>query len=187
MSIRSRLVCSFVLLVGGTCFAQSARSTGSDSVKVYSRSPVRWDVSFRSVDVDVATLIFSYSASGSIDVDFVNLTKESTGKVGLRLGAEWVGTGGAGGDRNFYHDLNALLRISAAGDRGRFDILLGTCVRGRDTWGFGPSNELASKIGVEVRLNIVSNYLGLLGKVSISERLTFVGVGLFLGYDSWQR
>ena len=185
MNMRFLLVCGFVLLVGGTCFGQSARSTGSDSLKVHSGSPVRWDVSFRSVQVDGATLIFSYSASGSIDVDFVNLTRDSSGKVGLRLGAEWLGTAGAGGDRNFYHDLNALVRVTAAGERGRFDILLGTCARGRKEWGL--ANELAAKIGAEGRLNIIGKYFGLMGKVSISERLTFVGVGLFLGYDSWQR
>jgi hypothetical protein len=107
--------------------------------------------------------------------------------VGLRLGIEWAGTAGAGGDRNFYHDLNMLFRFTVAGEKGQFDLLFGTCSRDRHAWGFGSTSEFAGKLGAEGRLNIISNIVGLFGKLSVSERLTFVGIGLVIGFDTWHR
>lgn len=187
MKMSSLSILGGVFLTGGLCFAQSVGSTGSDSTRVHSGSSIRWDASFRSAQVDGASLIFSFAASGSVDLDLVNLTKDTAGKVGIRLGVEWQGTVGAGGDQNYYRDLNILFRVTAAGERGRFDVLFGTSSRGRDAWGFSPANEFAGKLGAEGRLNIIGDIFGFLGKVSISERLTFVGIGLFIGFDTLHR
>ncbi|CAG0942845.1 hypothetical protein ANRL1_01094 [Anaerolineae bacterium] len=176
------LACSLAAL----CLGQGTESTGGGPARVTLPSPVRWDVAFRSVQCDGASLIFSNAVSGSLDLDVLNLTRTASGKVGLRLGMEWQGIAGVGGDRNYYHDLNILLRVTAAGESGRFDLLFGTCSRGRETWGFGSESAFAGKLGAEGRLNVISNIVWLLGKLSISERLNFVGIGLSIGYDSWQ-
>ena len=186
MKRRAAAILGLTLLAAVASPAQVAESRRADSAQTKSPSPVRWDVSFRSFQCDGASLIFSNAVSGSVDLDFLNLTRTTSGKVGVRLGMEWQGVAGVGGDRNFYHDLNILLRITAAGERGRFDLLFGTCSRGRDTWGFGPTTTFAAKLGAEGRLNVISDVVRLLGKLSISERLSFIGIGISIGYDTWQ-
>ncbi len=119
-------------------------------------------------------------------MDLVTLTQSSAGKLGFRVGAEWSGSSGVGGDRNYYRDLNALIRLTAAGERGRFDVLFGMSSRGIQHWDLGSPNEFVAKMGGEGRLNVIGNSFGLLGKASITEKLVVFGIGLFLGVDTWQ-
>ncbi len=184
MKRRSIQVLAFVFLACSACASQA--SMGSDSAGTDRRGPIRAGVSIRGVQVDAVSLIFLNAASVSIDVELVTLTHDPAGKLGLRVGAEWSGSSGVGGDRNYYRDLNALLRLTAAGERGRFDLLRGMSSRGIQNWGLGSPNEFVSKMGGEGRLNLIGNSFGLLGKVSVTEKLMVFGIGLFLGVDTWQ-
>jgi hypothetical protein len=174
----------FFVLVGGVSASQAkmpADSAGTDD-----RGPIRATVAFRSVQVDAASLIVLNAASVSVDIDLVTLTQSSAGKLGFRVGAEWSGRAGFGGERDDYRDLNALLRLTAAGERGRFDLLFGPSSRGRQAWGLASPTEIVAKLGGEGRLNLIGNYFSLFGKVSITEKLIVFGIGLSLGVDTWQ-
>jgi hypothetical protein len=185
VSARAILTVGFILLVHSLCLGQVAGKSQQDSAARNSRSPFRFDPSFRSIQLDAATFVFSHAASASIDVDLATFTQGSAGKIGFRFGAEWSGAGGAGGDQEYYRDLNAFVRVTAAGERGRFDLLFGTCSRRKAAWGIVSAGDFVAKLGAEARLNLSGNYFGLFGKGSITRQFGLFGVGLFIGVDTW--
>ena len=181
------------LIFAGACIAgvpHSMAMTGQesqDSLSCPRTSGTGGYPSFRSVQVDVASVVVRTSVSGSVDADLFSLARDGTAHIGIRLGAEWIGTSGSGGEKQYYRDLNALGRITVAGSRGRFDLLAGMCSRREMEWGLVEPHQWLAKFGAEVRLNLVDSVFGLFGKVSITEELGIVGGGLFLAFDTFRQ
>lgn len=112
---------------------------------------------------------------------FVPSVESRTVTIGVRFGPEWMVWGAPGDDSNHRMDYNLLMRTSIAGEVARVDLLLGYSWVGGSASSWGGN---VFKGGADLRFKLFANGAGLLFKVSSSRVTTFVGVGLFLGYDA---
>lgn len=170
------------------CAASLLLPESGMSMNPYDTDTVGWkphpEVSFRSIQIDASTLIFWYALSGSCDVDMIALSPHKHAAIGMRFGAERMGRSGAGGDRRDYYDLNCLVRLTAASERGRIDLTTGLAFRSQNRFSLAESAEPTLKLVLEGRLNILSNWVGVFAKASATHETIMVGIGGFISWDS---
>jgi len=144
----------------------------------------QFGLAFRSAQVDGYTLIIVSSLAGSCDIDLIELSPGRHATFGIRVGAEYLRISGFAGDRKDYYDVHWLLRFTAAGSVGRFDLAGGLTSRSSDRLRITGAGDQILMLFFEERLNLVSNWFGLFGKFTATLEPPVAGIGVFLTWDT---
>lgn len=175
LGVTPHVACFILLLLlpGRSARAQTDESVTADSVGIA--------IEIRSVQIDVTTIIFSYSIGISVDVDGI----EAGGNAaGLRIGFDHIVNGGLEGaaDGSPFNEAHLLARLTMSLAFFRWDVYGGLAAQ----WPNSLLLQFVPKAGMDLRFRILPPYFGLIVRVSktFSDPASYGGVvGVYGGYE----
>lgn len=141
---------------------------------------------FRSVQLDVSTLIFITKIGAAIDYDlFSNNNKSKTWQsLGLRFGVDriWKGTVGGSVTGSPFTNLNAFTRLSIEGKTVRLDAFAGGTFQFATNGGSEYKDKVYLKAGADLKVKLTPN-LGIIGNGALCSGSSYIGLGVYITYS----
>ena len=178
MNLRLLISVVFVFLIPFDAFASNR--TQVDSLETNVRNEFRF--SFRSIQIDAASIYFIESEAVSIDFDLIRHLAGGQSTLGLRFAVERFDIA------NYYrleeHHTefplsfgNFVIRSTAEGKQFRWDIYTGL------SYPLTGGSESHFKFGMEFKWMFIQKTAGLMLKLCVTSYTPFLGLGFVLGLE----
>ncbi len=133
--------------------------------------------------VDVTSLFFVNTLSGSFDVNFYDIDAENY--LGVRLGLDYFNKGTPGGpeEGSPFTDIDLLGKLSISGKYAEVNLCPGFTIHSSTSKLNNNDNGLYLKAAGEIKLKLYKDYAGLILKVGLSKE-AYGGLGIYFGFNS---
>ena len=148
---------------------------------------------FKGFQIDASSILLVNTFGIAFDFDIIKSFKDPATSFGIRLGSEFCDKytrfdlGGSSAKVDFF-DFNFYPRLTTDTKTVRVDVYAGGTFHHISTTQNTTGSEIKKtdivfiKGGLDVKIKLYKNYIGLIGKLALSTAESYGGIGLFIGY-----